>query len=318
MTANKRPGIAVLGECMVELRPDKSDGRYSGASVGAKVGFGGDTLNTSIYLARQGIAVEFVTALGDDPLSDWMLDEWRAEGVGSKFVRRDHGSVPGLYLIDVDGHGERSFYYWRANSPASRLLEDEAQANDLFSKLHSFACLYLSGITLAIYSSPARARLVAFLQEYRQGGGKVFFDNNYRPGQWSGTEAAKQAFEQLYRLSDIALPTFDDEHQLYSDATAETVVERLQSWGVPEIVLKNGADGCTVVCGDSRLHVPTTKVEKVVDTTAAGDSFNAGYLAARLDGAAPEDAAANGNRIASLVVQHRGAIVPSTVTDTVC
>lgn len=301
---------------MVELRPDKTDGCYTGSNISANVAYGGDTLNVAVYLARQGIATEYITALGDDRVSDWMLGEWRSEGVGCKLVRREPGKVPGLYLIDVDNRGERSFYYWRANSPASRMLDDDAYATKLFSKLLAFDNIYLSGITLAIFSPQSREKLISFLQEFRQQGGRVFFDNNFRTRQWADLDEARRTFEKLYKLSDVALPTLDDEYQLYGDATAEAVIERLKSWEIPEIVLKNGESGCTFFIANSAgEHVPAAVVEKVVDTTAAGDSFNAGYIGARLRGVDPVSSAVNGNKLASLVVQHRGAIVPVQVTD---
>ncbi len=289
--------IAVIGECMIEVKPR------------AEIGYGGDTLNFSVYLARLGADVSYVTALGDDHMSDWMIEEWKKEGVDCGLVSRQKGALPGLYLIDVDDAGERTFYYWREQSPASALFDDESRAALLFEKLAGYDYIYLSGITLAIYSDQARKRLFDFLDAFRSGGGKVLFDNNYRPRQWLNTRQAQAVFEQMYRRADIALPTVDDELLLYGQADQEDIVRRLQSWGVPEIIMKRGAEGCTVVCEAYTRHVEAVPVETVVDTTAAGDSFNAGFIAARFAGKTIEDASAFGGALAATVVQHRGAII---------
>lgn len=303
--------VAALGECMAEVRLEPAAGGRAGAALGATIGFGGDTLNFAVYLARQGIGVDYVTALGDDPLSDWMLAEWRKERIGCDFVRRQAGAATGLYLIAVDAAREPSFHYWRAGSPASRLLDDPAQARRLFARLADHAWLYISGITLAIYAPQSRARLADSVSAYRRAGGKVAFDSNFRARLWTDLAEAKAAYERMYRLTDLALSTFGDEQQVFGDATVGAAAERLRAWGVPEIVLKRGASGCAVATGATRLDVPAIPVESVVDTTAAGDSFNAGYLAARIAGRPAAAAAARGAQVAAEVVRHPGAIAPA-------
>ena len=107
-----RNKVAVIGECMLEV--STMGGEWNRSSLPAGLSFGGDTLNTAIYLARLGIDVDYVSAVGDDDMSGWMLEQWRAEGVGCDLVNRIENTVPGLYLIQIDEQGERSFRYWRA------------------------------------------------------------------------------------------------------------------------------------------------------------------------------------------------------------
>lgn len=159
--------IAAIGECMAEIRPLSDPAQSSEASLEATLSYGGDTVNFAVYLARLGAGAAYVTALGDDALSDWMLAQWRAEGVGCDLVRQEPGATPGLYLIRVDAAGERTFRYWRRRSPASRLLDDPGAAEQLFDRLGDYPWLYLTGITLAIYAPDSRARLFAFLSTYR-------------------------------------------------------------------------------------------------------------------------------------------------------
>ena len=298
--------VAVIGECMLELT--HGDNVNTKRSLPMNMSYGGDTLNTAIYLCRNDVEVSYVTGLGDDIMSDWLLDEWRAEAIDCSLISRMPNSVPGMYMINVAEDGERSFLYWRKNSPASRLFDDAEHADRLFRSLRKFSHIYLSGISLAIYPATSRARLFDLLAAYRNEGGKLIFDGNYRPNLWPSVAMAQQAYVQMYRLTDIALPTLEDEAMLFGFDTAEQVITATAKHGVPEIVVKMGGEGCLAFYNEESSFVsamPTTPV----DTTAAGDSFNAAYLAARLHGSTVVDACNAGHALASQVIQHRGAII---------
>ncbi|MBL4673713.1 MAG: sugar kinase [Arenicella sp.] len=299
--------IAVFGECMLELSmpPLLADQN----SAPANFAFGGDSLNMSVYLARLGSAVEYVTALGDDKASDWMIQRWSAEGVGCKHVIRCQGQVPGMYMIELDQYGERSFHYWRANSPAAKILDNAAQADAVFKVLDSFDTVFLSGISLAILRPSARMALIDFLGEYRTRGGKVVFDCNHRPHLWPEPREAIDCYKKMYQITDIALPTFEDEQMLFGYQTAKQALDAILLDGVHEVVLKMGEKGCYYTDGGEHGFVPVESA-KVVDTTSAGDSFNAGYMSKRLAGASVEESCKAAHRLASTVVQHRGAIIP--------
>ncbi|MGL6387192.1 bifunctional 4-hydroxy-2-oxoglutarate aldolase/2-dehydro-3-deoxy-phosphogluconate aldolase [Aeromonas caviae] len=272
--------IAVIGECMVELR-------RAGQGLLAQ-GFGGDTLNTALYLARlgnQALAVHYVTALGQDGFSSQMLAAWQQEGIHTDWVQRLADKAPGLYLIDTAADGERSFTYWRSDA-AARYWLVQPEGEDILAALGQCDLVYVSGISLAILPPASRQRLLEGLAAARARGARIAFDNNYRPRLWQDKETAKEAYTAILRLADIALLTLDDEQALWGDAEVETCLARSQGFGVGEIVVKRGSEPCLVVTAAQRIEIAALRLsaEQVIDTTAAGDSFSAGYLAARLQG----------------------------------
>ncbi|MGU9857551.1 sugar kinase [Pseudomonas sp. LF245] len=296
------PHIALIGECMIELQ-HRADGSLHQS-------FGGDTLNTAVYLRRElgdSGHVDYVTALGDDSFSDAMCQQWADEGLGLAMVQRLPGRLPGLYCIQTDAQGERKFLYWR-NEAAVRDCFTTPAAEPILAALPAYDVVYFSGITLAVLGEVGRERLLHTLVETRRRGGKVVFDNNYRPRLWASVEAARVAYRKVLAEVDMALLTEDDERGLFGYASSEQVFAAYP--GIAEVVLKRGADECLIRFNGEHFAVPAIKVEKVVDTTAAGDSFSAAYLASRLKGGSPQEAAVAGHRLASRVIQLPGALIP--------
>jgi len=298
--------VYVIGECMIELQ--------RGAAPGAlDYRFGGDTLNAAVYLARllgrQRGQVAYVTGLGVDGMSDAMCAAWEVEGIATGCVQRLPDKLPGIYLIETDGTGERRFHYWRADAAARHWLRAPG-AGAVLGKIAAARMVYLSGISMAILAPGDRATVIAALAQCRAAGGSVVFDNNYRPRLWESGAVAIDVYQRVLAHTSIALLTLDDEVALYGPADAHAVIARTRALGVPEVVVKCGAAPC-VLWADGRLDiVAAPPVPDVVDTTAAGDSFGAAYLAARLQGRAGAAAAAAAHRLAGAVIRHRGAIIP--------
>src|SRR5882724_12114945 len=271
--SEKKSRVICVGEVMVELARG-NDSRYGQA-------FGGDTFNTAVYLARAGVPAAYATAMGDDPYSDALMAVANAEGVNTDLIMRVPGRMPGLYMIETDAKGERKFYYWRDNSPARDLFEFPGWAA-IAEALLSARLIYFSGVTLSLYTNTGVGRFLAALELARKQGATIAFDGNFRPRGWRGDMArARTVFTEALKRVDIALPTFEDEATLWGDANPEATVARLQAFGIGEIVVKNGSESALVADKSGREYVPVPEVVEPVDTTAAGDSFNAAYLAAR-------------------------------------
>ncbi|HEY0223338.1 MAG TPA: sugar kinase [Pseudolabrys sp.] len=291
-----------IGEAIVELARG-GDGRFALASAG-------DTFNTAIYLARAGVPTAFATAVGDDPYSDAIVSLARAEAIATDLIVRAPGRLPAIALVDAAKKNERRVHTWREAAPAAALFELPNWSRTAESLLGA-RLIYFSGITLSLYSNVGLGRFLAAVELARGNGAKIAFDGNFRPGAWRGdlTRARTVSAEALKRV-DIALPAYDDEAVLWGDPSPEATIERLLAFGVGEIVVKNGPNSALVASAGARDSIPVPEVVVPVDASAAGDGFNAGYLAARLSGRGLTEAAAAAHNLAAQVIRHRGAIVP--------
>jgi 2-dehydro-3-deoxygluconokinase len=298
--------VACIGECMIELSPD--------GERTMRLAYAGDVCNTAVSLARLSrgdeTVVQFATRLGDERHSEAMLDWWRAEGIDTALADRLEGRAPGLYLIELDERGERSFTYYRSESAARALFADDAHAWAMRDGLRGAGWVYLSGVTVSLLGEAAHERLLATLDALRGEGTRVAFDTNYRPRGWPDAATACERIAAVLDRCDLALPTLGDEHALFGDRDVDGCLERLAAHGVGEVAVKLGDRGACVAYDGVVEHVPPAADVEVVDTTGAGDAFDAAYLHARIAGLDPAAAARDGNELAAVMLGHRGAIAP--------
>ncbi|HAF40563.1 MAG TPA: sugar kinase [Sphingobium sp.] len=287
--------ITVIGEAMLELSRGQGDSW--------NLRYGGDVINTAVHLARSGDTVRLASALGADAMSADLRAQWEAEGVDTGLVLAAADRLPGLYAIETDATGERTFHYWRSEAAARRMfalpdseaMVEAAAQSDL---------LYFSLITLAILPDEGREALLALCAAVKARGGKVAFDGNYRARLWPDATTACHWRDRAIALADIGLPTLADEVEMGEVDDARDAAARWGAGEGREIIVKLGGEGCLV--GD-QLVAPPRRID-VVDSSGAGDAFNAGYLHARLAGAAPVEAALAGHRLAGWNIGRRGAI----------
>ncbi|MCX2725468.1 sugar kinase [Roseibium salinum] len=290
-----------IGECMVEMAPT-GDGTYA-------MGFAGDTLNTAWYARRclpADWSVSYYTAVGNDQVSAQMLDFLQRSGIDTGAVRLMDERTVGLYLIQLKD-GERSFAYWRSQSAARCLAADKGA---LDAALDGAGLVYFSGITLAILSAEDRVSFMNALRKARGGGSKIAFDPNLRPRLWEDLDTMRASVTEAAGLCDFVMPSFEDELAHFGDADPKASAERYLAAGAEMVVVKNGPE--EVICasrGGTQKAFQPQPVTSIVDTTAAGDSFNAAFLAEYLTSGNLEAGVDAGARLAAKVIQHRGALV---------
>ena len=288
-----------IGECMVELRP-VADGHL-------RRGFAGDAYNTAVYLKRSApqIDVAFLTATGDESLSNAMVESWRGEDISDRLVFRIPGQRPALYLIETNAKGDRKFHYWRGETPAKEWLRLLLAAGGA-EVLNKADLVYISGISLAILSPADRRAAIQLLGSLKT---KLAFDPNIRPALWGSMDEAKDMFEAMAKASAIVLPSRQDYQFLYGMDDPDEQIRFTATLTKGEIALTCDEEGCRVHANGNTVAMPTEALS-VVDTSGAGDSFNGAYLAARLTGKDPLEAARAGLALAAKVVAQPGALIP--------
>jgi len=273
-----------------------------------RLGYAGDTLNTAWYmraLLDETWSVDYFTGLGEDRYSGDIRAFLDANNIGTRHIRTVPGRRPGLYMIHQE-HGDRHFTYWRDTS-AAKLLADDKEA--LAAACKGADVIYFSGITLAILAPKARGRLLGAIVKARDAGAKIVFDTNIRPALWTSPRVMTAVLTAAATLCDIVLPTHGDEAPLFGDKTIEDTADRYLELGVEEVVVKDGAGAALIATAHERVKVAPQPNANVVDATGAGDSFNGGYLSARLAGQSLQQSAEAGHRIAGVVIGQKGALV---------
>lgn len=293
-----------IGECMLEMSEINAPDY--------RLGFAGDTLNTAWYtraMLPQDWQISYFTRVGTDPYSQKMLEFLQANGIDTAFISTDPVRQPGLYFINIKD-GERTFTYWRDNSAARGLADDPVQ---LAQAIRTARVVYMSGITLAILAPERRDALLNALAQARAAGVITVFDPNIRLKLWPDTDTARREIMRAAEVCTIVLPSFEDEAALFGDASLVDCAARYQNAGCDIIVVKNG--GGEILARRSSQDDITMKPEKLapVDTTGAGDSFNAGFLAAFSQGQMLDAAIRYGHALSSHVIMHKGALLPMKI-----
>jgi len=294
--------IVFFGECMLE---NQSDGN---------IHFGGDTLNTALYLARttmsERLMVSYATAVGTDNVSEKLVQYWQQEGINNQYISQFDDKSIGSYSIQTDNNGERTFVYDRLNSAVRYYFQND-HTNFTFA-LTNKTCdyVYISGISLAILGDADRIKLLNMLTVFKNKGGYIIFDNNYRETLWQNVDPIF-TYMQVMQLADLVFLTDEDEYALYGGNTVESILERTDQWQIPEVVIKQGAKPCIIKHKNkiSTVESMTISANRIIDTCAAGDAFSAGYLAKRLMDESVIGAARFAHQLAGEVIQHSGAII---------
>ncbi|KGJ88290.1 sugar kinase [Colwellia psychrerythraea] len=299
--------VVVMGECMIEFSP-------AGNSC-YKQAFAGDIYNTAVYLKRlqnSAVDISILTAVGCDALSNAMVDDFKASGIDTSFVQRVSHRQTGAYLIEISAEGERSFVYWRDTS-AAKLTISQLEDNAKRALIDQCDVFYFSGISIAILAKEDRQAFWLFLAELKQAGVRIVFDSNFRSRLWESKADAISQFDQALSISDLVFAGVEDFNLLYDLNSFSDVDNFLNEFAINELIIKNGPDDIFYRSTIEQFEVEISPVECVVDSTSAGDSFNSGYLSARMNGSSSKEAIEHACRVSACVIQHKGAVINQDV-----
>lgn len=291
--------IISIGEPMAELCA--SDVGHLGEVEHFIRGWGGDTGNFIVSVARLGGRAGYVCRLGGDSFGRSFLSLWGREGVDASRVIIEDDAFTAVYFISLLGGGGHDFTYYRAGAAASRYTSGDLD----HAYIRGVKALHNSGITLAVSESLRGASLLA-MKEAHQAGALVSFDINMRTKLWP-IPLAKRSCEEAFALSDIVFASMEDMKILYGIENPEAAAERLRSLGVGTVVVKHGGAGCLVSSGGEVFTNPGFKVE-VLDTTGSGDAFDGAFVLAMTEGWEVRKAASFANAVGAITATGFGAV----------
>ncbi|RED52219.1 sugar kinase [Aestuariispira insulae] len=304
--------IACIGEAMLEISEDPKDPGHLDRHAA------GDALFTALYLARllKGQArVMFVTQVGDDTQTKTMIESWRQAGLDVSMVHQVPDGMTGRYAVETDEDGSRHCSFWPGSDPFRDFFRNETTLSWL-DRLRRVDLLYFSGATLAALHQEGRETLMSLAARVRAADGKVAFDGSFRPGKWEHADIAADWVGQAYKRSDIALPTYDDDSELAILESGGVMLNRFLLMGCSEVVIKREAEPYFVACDGERHIVEAGYLPEMMQTPSTCDSFNAGYLAARLVGWGGRQAALLGHEVADRVNEGGGSfLAPGAISD---
>ncbi len=285
---------------MVEL---SGNGELRFASDFSK-SYAGDAFNTAVAARNMGSEVGFLTGIAEDPFAYGLQQVFLTEGVDTRYVKRFPNSHTGLYFVSEGENGEREFTYYRKDSAATKINESHITEH----MIRSTKMVYATGVTLALSSSMRSAVCKAF-QMAREHGVTTAFDPNYRSNLWRKPMELLEALDELLPYVDVILPTIpDDTDPTIGLSRPDQVVDYFWFKGVPLVVCKMGEKGCYVAYRNNMEHIPAMKVERVVDTTGAGDTFNGAFLHGMVAGKSLLDCGRLGVTAAGLQIQKQGTL----------
>lgn len=249
---------------------------------------GGSAANTIVGLARLGIKSAYIGKVGNDLEGQILLEDLKREGVETKAVIKANGRS-GTAIIFVDDRGNRAILVDPGVNDTIRYEEIDLELAKKFKLLHLTSFICKNGLD----SLNSQKRLV---NEFEA----VSFD----PGMPYAERGLKELLPILKKTT-IFLPNRTEIEKIFG-MDYKSSAEKCLELGIQIVVVKLGSEGCWIKTSNKELVAKPFAV-KVVDTTGAGDAFNAGFLYGFLKGMSIEDCGKIGNYVASLCIQELGA-----------
>lgn len=292
------PDFISIGECMIEFFAEQPIGEAESFTRS----LAGDSLNILVAAQRMGTSTGYITRLGNDPFTDYLLKVWHTEGINTENVVIGDGFNAVHFVVELPD-GDRDFVYYRKGSEPSKI-----QPSDLIpSYIQSSKLFHFSGISQAISNSSYETVKYA-IEIASEADLLISYDPNFRAQLWT-PEDAKKAMMDVIDKVDFFLPSNPTDCQiLFGTDDPYKVVEASNNLGVPNTIVTCGESGALIAVNGEIFHQPAYKPELAISTTGAGDAFSGAFLSSYLRGMSPKDSAKIASIASGLKVRGRGAL----------
>ena len=290
--------IAGSGECLIEL---SANGTLADTSTLNKY-FGGDTVTTAVTIARLGGHVCYITKVGNDGFSEFILSSLEKENIDTSLIKTND-EQNGMYIVSKTQDKKEVLYYKRKTAASKLSLEDINE-----DCIKNLKLVYSTGVIQSL-GAGARELVREAFKLAKQNDVMTAYDPNYTSCFMNSTDT-RECFEEIVDYTDIIfLSLKNDAARLYDVSSIDKVMKYFWDKGVKIVVVKSHIDNgyYTGYNGDIDF-TEFYNTSKAIDTTASGDVFNGGFLYALTNGYSPKDAMKYASVVSGLQTQNYGAI----------
>jgi len=290
--------IAIIGECLIEL---SANGSLADTSTLNKY-FGGDTVTTAVAIARLGGNVTYLTKVGNDGFSEFILSALQKENIDTSLITTND-EQNGMYIVSHTLDKKEVLYYKRKTAATKLSIEDINE--DTIKKLK---LVYSTGVVQSL-SASSRELIRETFSLAKENDVLTAYDPNYTSCFMNSSDT-KEYFEEIVDFTDIIfLSLKNDATKLYDFTSIDKVMNYFWDRGVKIVVIKSHIDNgyYTGYKGDISF-TEFYNTQRAIDVTASGDVFNGGFLYALTNGYTPADASKFAAVVSGLQTQNYGAI----------
>lgn len=313
MNKNDYIDVLCIGDAMVDLItvgpcvPPRGGNIWSSA---VQMSPGGTVANVCVNMAKLGINTAFAGCMGSDPYGKYSLEKMQESGVNTANIEITEDVSTGIILALIDTSGERTFIACAKGSSFAKLSQNFVKE----LAYQNANLVHTSGVCLV--EEPSRSSILLALKLAREAGRKVYYDPNLRLEGNVFPELLRKAQQEAMKLTDVLLVGEEELALMYENETnLENVVSGLLDMGIETVVVKQGEHGASAFTKFEQYKQPAYEVE-VTDTTGAGDSFDAGFMAAVLRGLSLTEAVKYACAVAAIKVSRYGARAVPTHEET--
>ena len=291
--------VCSIGEAMIEISNIKNS-LYNQS-------FAGDTLNFCNYLDKKKLNAFFLSAIGKSEINQSLLNFVKSKKISTKYIKQINQFEIGLYLIKNKDNGEKQFFYWRDESAAKQYFNNIDFLN-LYKELKNFDYIYFSGITLSIIHISKLNNFIKLLKLLKSKKIKIVFDFNIRPSRWN-KKNLNIFLDSVLKFVDICFLSGEDMNYWKNKNNIKSYEQIVRKYKLKHSIFRKNAKFTYVFLNKTRYVFKNKLLKKVVDTSGAGDGFNAAYLSNFIVNNDPVLALKAGSSLGSKIVMKKGAIV---------